>query len=145
MKFSSKKENKNDKRLKNLVPIQKGEVRNPTGRPKLPEEIRAMKEASTEQLISSYHKFAFTDLKEINSNPPVNLIEQGVRQTMMNFANSGEVDHISKLWDRVLGKPMESIDLTTKGESINSQEKLSPEERRAMIDRLRIEIGSNNG
>lgn len=145
MKVSSKKENKNDKRLKNLVPIQKGEVRNPTGRPKLPEEIRAMKEASTEQLISSYHKFAFTDLKEINSNPPVNLIEQGVRQTMMNFANSGEVDHISKLWDRVLGKPMESIDLTTKGESINSQEKLSPEERRAMIDRLRIEIGSNNG
>ena len=96
-------------------PIQKGQVLNPTGRPKLPEEIRAMKEASTEQLISSYHKFAFTDLKEINSNPPVNLIEQGVRQTMMNFANSGEVDHISKLWDRVLGKPMESIDLTTKG------------------------------
>lgn len=129
----------------NLIPAKKGEVRNPTGRPKLPEEIRAMKEASTEQLISSYHKFAFTDLKEINSNPPVNLIEQGVRQTMMNFANSGEVDHISKLWDRVLGKPMESIDLTTKGESINSQEKLSPEERRAMIDRLRIEIGSNNG
>ena len=145
MKVSSKKENKNDKRLKNLVPIQKGQVLNPTGRPKLPEEIRAMKEASTEQLISSYHKFAFTDLKEINSNPPVNLIEQGVRQTMMNFANSGEVDHISKLWDRVLVKPMESIDLTTKGESINSQEKLSPEERRAMIDRLRIEIGSNNG
>ena len=145
MKVSSKKENKNDKRLKNLVPIQKGQVLNPTGRPKLPEEIRAMKEASTEQLISSYHKFAFTELKEINSNPPVNLIEQGVRQTMMNFANSGEVDHISKLWDRVLGKPMESIDLTTKGESINSQDKLSPEERRAMIDRLRIEIGSNNG
>lgn len=145
MKVSSKKENKNDKRLKNLVPIQKGQVLNPTGRPKLPEEIRAMKEASTEQLISSYHKFAFTDLKEINSNPPVNLIEQGVRQTMMNFANSGEVDHISKLWDRVLGKPMESIDLTTKGESINNQEKLTPEERRAMIDRLRIEIGSNNG
>ena len=129
----------------NLIPAKKGEVRNPTGRPKLPEEIRAMKEASTEQLISSYHKFAFTDLKEINSNPPVNLIERGVRQTMMNFANSGEVDHISKLWDRVLGKPMESIDLTTKGESINSQDKLSPEERRAMIDRLRIEIGSNNG
>ena len=129
----------------NLIPAKKGEVRNPTGRPKLPEEIRAMKEASTEQLISSYHKFAFTDLKEINFNPPVNLIEQGVRQTMMNFANSGEVDHISTLWDRVLGKPMESIDLTTTGESINSQEKLSPEERRAMIDRLRIEIGSNNG
>ena len=131
--------------MKNLKPIQKGQVLNPTGRPKLPEEIRAMKEASTEQLISSYHKFAFTDLKEINNNPPTNLIEQGVKQTMMNFANSGEVDHISKLWDRVLGKPMESIDLTTKGESIHNQEKLTPEERRAMIDRLRIEIGSNNG
>lgn len=146
MKVTSKKDNnKDDKRLKNLVPIKKGEVRNPTGRPKLPEEIRAMKEASIEQLISSYHKFAFTNLKELNSNPPVNLIEQGVRQTLSNFANSGEVDHISKIWDRVLGKPLESIDVTSKGESITSGEKLTPEERRMLIDKLRLDMGDNNG
>lgn len=145
MKITSKKENNKDKRLKNLVPIQKGEVRNPTGRPKLPEEVRAMKEASIEQLIVSYHKFAFTDLKELSTNPPVNLIEQGVRQTITNFANTGEVDHIARLWDRVLGKPMESIDVTSKGESITSGEKLNPEERRMLIDKLRSEMGNNNG
>jgi hypothetical protein len=131
--------------IKNLKPIQKGEVRNPTGRPKLPEEVRAMKEASIEQLIVSYHKFAFTDIKEIKNNPPVNLIEQGVLQTISNFANSGEVDHISKIWDRVLGKPLESIDVTSKGESITSGEKLSPEERRMLIDKLRVDMGANNG
>ena len=130
----------------NLIPPKKGEPsRNPSGRPKLPEEIRAMKESSIEQLIVSYHKFAFTDLKELSSNPPVNLIEQGVRQTLSNFANSGEVDHIARLWDRVLGKPMESIDVTSKGESITSGEKLSPEDRRMLIDKLRSEMGSNNG
>jgi hypothetical protein len=130
----------------NLIPPKKGEPsRNPSGRPKLPEEIRAMKESSIEQLIVSYHKFAFTDLKELSSNPPVNLIEQGVRQTLSNFANSGEVDHIAKLWDRVLGKPMESIDVTSKGESITSGEKLSSEDRRLLIDKLRSEMGSNNG
>jgi len=130
----------------NLIPPKKGEPsRNPSGRPKLPEEIRAMKESSIEQLIVSYHKFAFTDLKELSSNPPVNLIEQGVRQTIANFANSGEVDHIARLWDRVLGKPMESIDVTSKGESITSGEKLSPEDRRMLIDKLRSEMGSNNG
>jgi hypothetical protein len=134
-----------NKGIQNLIPAKKGEVRNPNGRPKLPEEVRAMKEASTEQLITSYYKFAFTNLKEINSNPPVNLIEQGVRQTIANFANSGEVDHIARLWDRVLGKPMESIDVTSKGESITSGEKLSPEERRIMIDKLRSEMGNNNG
>lgn len=126
-------------------PIQKGQVLNPTGRPKLPQEVRAMKEASIEQLIVSYHKFAFTDLKELNSNPPINLIEQGVRQTIANFANSGEVDHIARLWDRVLGKPLESIDVTSKGESITNQEKLSPEERRQLIEKLRVEISNNNG
>ncbi len=131
--------------IKNLKPIQKGQVLNPTGRPKLPEEVRAMKEASIEQLIVSYHKFAFTDLKELNSNPPINLIEQGVRQTIANFANSGEVDHIARLWDRVLGKPLESIDVTSKGESITTQEKLSPEERRQLIEKLRVEISNNNG
>lgn len=130
----------------NLIPPKKGEPsRNPTGRPKLPEEVRAMKEASIEQLIVSYHKFAFTDLKELSSNPPVNLIEQGVRQTIVNFANTGEVDHISKVWDRVLGKPLESIDVTSKGESITSGEKLSPEERRMLIDKLRTDMGTNNG
>jgi hypothetical protein len=131
--------------IKNLKPIQKGQVLNPTGRPKLPEEVRAMKEASIEQLIVSYHKFAFTDIKEIKNNPPVNLIEQGVLQTISNFANSGEVDHISKIWDRVLGKPLESIDVTSKGESITSGEKLSPEERRMLIDKLRSDMGTNNG
>jgi hypothetical protein len=131
--------------IKNLKPIQKGQVLNPTGRPKLPEEVRAMKEASIEQLIVSYHKFAFTDIKEIKNNPPVNLIEQGVLQTISNFANSGEVDHISKIWDRVLGKPLESIDVTSKGESITSGEKLSPEERRMLIDKLRVDMGANNG
>jgi hypothetical protein len=130
----------------NLIPPKKGEPsRNPSGRPKLPEEVRAMKEASIEQLIVSYHKFAFTNLKELSSNPPVNLIEQGVRQTIANFANSGEVDHIARLWDRVLGKPMESIDVTSKGESITSGEKLNPEERRMLIDKLRSEMGNNNG
>ena len=130
----------------NLIPPKKGEPsRNPSGRPKLPEEVRAMKEASIEQLIVSYHKFAFTDIKEIKNNPPVNLIEQGVLQTISNFANSGEVDHISKIWDRVLGKPLESIDVTSKGESITSGEKLSPEERRMLIDKLRVDMGTNNG
>lgn len=134
-----------NKGIQNLIPAKKGEVRNPNGRPKLPEEVRAMKEASIEQLIVSYHKFAFTDLKELSSNPPINLIEQGVRQTIANFANSGEVDHIARLWDRVLGKPMESIDVTSKGESITSGEKLNPEERRMLIDKLRSEMGNNNG
>lgn len=134
-----------NKGIQNLIPAKKGEVRNPNGRPKLPEEVRAMKEASIEQLIVSYHKFAFTNLKELNSNPPVNLIEQGVRQTIANFANSGEVDHIARLWDRVLGKPMESIDVTSKGESITSGEKLNPEERRMLIDKLRSDMGNNNG
>jgi len=134
-----------NKGIQNLIPAKKGEVRNPNGRPKLPEEVRAMKEASIEQLIVSYYKFAFTDIKEIKNNPPVNLIEQGVLQTISNFANSGEVDHISKIWDRVLGKPLESIDVTSKGESISSGEKLSSEERRMLIDKLRVDMGTNNG
>jgi hypothetical protein len=144
MKVTSKKENNNDdKRLKNLVPIKKGEIRNPTGRPKLPEDILQMKRASTEQLISAYHKFAFAEIKELNNKKPNNLIEQGVRQTISNFANTGEITDISKLWDRVLGKPLESIDITSKGESLTN-DKLTPEERRAMIDRLRSEMGNNN-
>jgi hypothetical protein len=132
--------------IKNLKPIQKGQVLNPNGRPKLPEEVRAMKEASTQQLIESYHKFAFADIQEITKVQPDNLVEMGVKQTLSNFANSGEVDHISKLWDRVLGKPLESIDVTSRGEKMNfSGEKLTPEERRNILKRLREEMDTNNG
>jgi hypothetical protein len=140
---SKKGAKKGNSGAKNLVPIKKGEVRNPTGRPKLPEDILQMKRASTEQLISAYYKFAFTEIRELNNEKPVNLIEQGVRQTISNFANTGEIADISKLWDRVLGKPLESIDITSKGESLTN-DKLTPEERRAMIDRLRSEMGNNN-
>jgi hypothetical protein len=142
--MASKSESKAKQRGKGK-PIQKGQVLNPTGRPKLPQEIRAMKEASTEQLIYSYHKFAFTHQSELKNNSAENMIEQGVLQVIANFANSGEVDQISKLWDRVLGKPMESVDITTKGQSISSGEKLTPEERRALIDKLRSDMGNNNG
>ena len=130
----------------NLIPAKKGEIRNPTGRPKLPEDIRAMKEASTQQLIESYHKFAFADIKEIAKVQPENLVEMGVKQILSNFANSGEVDHISKLWDRVLGKPLESIDVTTRGERlVPSGEKLTPEERREILNKLKENMDSNNG
>jgi hypothetical protein len=142
--MASKSESKAKQRGKGK-PIQKGQVLNPTGRPKLPQEIRAMKEASTEQLIYSYHKFAFTHQSELKNNSAENMIEQGVLQVIANFANSGEVDQISKLWDRVLGKPMESVDITTKGQSITQNEKLTPEERRALIEKLRSEIANNNG
>ena len=136
-----------NKKYKNLIPQRKGEPsRNPSGRPKLPEDIRAMKEASTQQLIESYHKFAFADIKEITKVQPENLIEMGVKHTISNFANTGEVDHISKLWDRVLGKPLESIDVTTRGEKlVPNGEKLTPEERREILNKLKENMDSNNG
>jgi hypothetical protein len=40
---------------------------------------------------------------------------------------------------------LESIDVTSKGESITSGEKLSPEERRMLIDKLRLDMSDNNG
>lgn len=64
--------------------------------------------------------------------------------SLIGKALKGDVQAFRELFDSGHGKVSELLDVTSKGESI-TQEKLNPEERRMLIDKLRSEMGNNNG
>jgi hypothetical protein len=65
--------------------------------------------------------------------------------SLIGKALKGDVPAFKELMDSGHGKIIDGLDVTSKGESITSGEKLSPEDRRMLIDKLRSEMGSNNG
>lgn len=64
--------------------------------------------------------------------------------SLIGKALKGDVQAFRELFDSGHGKVSELLDVTSKGESI-TQEKLNPDERRMLIDKLRSEMGNNNG
>jgi len=72
-------------------------------------------------------------------------IQDHIVISLIGKALKGDVPAFKELMDSGHGKIIDGLDVTSKGESITSGEKLSPEDRRMLIDKLRSEMGSNNG
>lgn len=135
-KSRNNQEKKN--RLDNLKPQKAGEPgHNPNGRPK------GSRNRST--IVREWLEATYKKVNPITGQNETLQIQDHLVISLIGKALKGDVQAFRELFDSGHGKVSELLDVTSKGESINSQEKLSPEERRAMIDRLRIEIGSNNG
>lgn len=127
-----KKENNNSEKIGKGRPpkehqFKKGIAPNPNGRPK---KIPALEELF---------------LKVMTEKKDGLEAAEAVILQLRNKAIRGDMKAIEYLLNRIYGKPKESVDITTKGQSISSSEKLTPEERRALIDKLRSEISANNG
>jgi hypothetical protein len=99
--------------------FKKGQSGNPEGRPKLSPEIKAIRQGSKEQIIEAYGKYSTISRADLEKYPPRNLIEEGVRKTLLNFADEGDTIPITRLWDQVHGKATESIQLSGKVEIDN--------------------------
>lgn len=135
VKSRNNQEKKN--RLDNLKPQKAGEPgHNPNGRPK---GARNRSTIVREWLEANYKK-----VNPITGQNETLQIQDHLVISLIGKALKGDVPAFKELFDSGHGKVSELLDVTSKGESI-TQEKLSPEERRMLIDKLRSEIGSNNG
>lgn len=124
-------------RVENLKPQKPGEPsHNPLGRPK------GLRNRST--IVREWLEVNYKKVNPITGQTETLQIQDHIVISLIGKALKGDVQAFRELFDSGHGKVSELLDVTTKGESI-AQEKLTPEERRAMIDRLRIEMGSNNG
>ena len=97
----SRRTNFNPKSLQNLKPIQKGEVRNKTGRPK--------KLPKLDELL----------IEVLGNTEEGKTQAQKVLEALLKKANQGDVKAASLLLDRGYGKVKEHIDITTNEESLN--------------------------
>jgi hypothetical protein len=118
----------------NLKPIQKGEVRNPNGRPKkistiiydvfLQEHNIKLSKAQTEEIIKSILSRNKTELIELAKNDQLPFwISLIAKKAQMDFER-GSIELIEKLFDRVYGKPKETIDQTIEAKTFNVTLKL---------------------
>ncbi len=135
-----KKSSNRQKTGRNLPPKEtqfiKGKTGNPNGRPK---GSRSRSTIVREWLEATYKK-----VNPITGQTETLQIQDHIVISLIGKALKGDVPAFKELMDSGHGKVSELLDVTSKGESI-AQEKLSPEERRMLIDKLRVDMGANNG
>ena len=125
-------------RVENLKPQKAGEPsHNPNGRPK---GLRNRSTIVREWLEANYKK-----VNPITGQTETLQIQDHLVISLIGKALKGDVPAFKELMDSGHGKIIDGLDVTSKGESITSGEKLSPEERRMLIDKLRVDMGTNNG
>jgi len=105
----------------NLIPAQKGEVRNPNGRPK--KYVTLLKEqgyklAEINDTIQAMLSMDLDELKEVWQNPKATVLEKTIANAMRKSLEKGSLYSIETLLSRVYGKPKETADVnqTVSGE-----------------------------
>ena len=90
-----------------LMTFKKGEVANPKGRPKVPEEIRMMKKFNREWVevhITEMLKKSVTEIEEILKNKDHMSIDHFIARIILMGIIKGDSMRLNFLFDRVIGK-----------------------------------------
>jgi hypothetical protein len=108
-------------KLENLKPFEKGESGNPNGRPK--KYVSALKEqgyknSEINDCILVMISMDLDELKEVWQNPRATILEKTIANALRKSLEKGSLYSIETLLSRAVGKPKESIDHTTNGETM---------------------------
>jgi hypothetical protein len=101
--------------------FKKGESGNPNGRPK--KYVSALKEqgyknSEINDCILVMISMDLDELKEVWQNPRATILEKTIANALRKSLEKGSLYSIETLLSRAVGKPKESIDHTTNGETI---------------------------
>lgn len=117
--MSNKKLDK-DKRIDNLIPAKKGEIRNPAGRPK---KENTYSDTLRDLLQGQDIEVNWTvngKKKSLTVSSDKNLY-YGVASAQIMEALKGNIQAQKEIVDRIQGKAPQGIDVTTDGEKITTQ------------------------
>jgi poly-beta-hydroxyalkanoate depolymerase len=100
----------------NLIPAQKGEVRNPNGRPR--KYVSLLKESGYKlseinDTIQSMMAMDLDELKTVWDNPRATVLEKTIANAMKKSLEKGSLYSLETLLTRVYGKPKEQVDINT--------------------------------
>lgn len=98
----------------NLIPAQKGEVRNPHGRPK--KFVTLLKEhgykvSEVNDTVQAMLAMTLDELKEVWNDPKATILEKTIANAMRKSLEKGSLYSIETLLSRVYGKPKETADV----------------------------------
>ena len=119
--------------------IQKGEVRNPKGRPALPPEAREVRKMTTEEIIiigTKLFDLSIKELRKIARSQTLPVKEVALAKVLVQSIKYGDVKRLDTVFNRVVGKVKDVLELAGHvGVGIGKYDGLSLEE----IRKLRIE------
>lgn len=100
----------------NLIPVKKGEVRNPNGRPR--KYVSILKEQGynlweINDTIQNMMAMDMDELKQVYDNPKATILEKTIANAMVKSLKKGSLYSIDTLLTRVYGKPKETSQVTT--------------------------------
>jgi hypothetical protein len=102
----------------NLKPAQKGEIRNPNGRPrKFVSELKSQgyKLSEVNDAIQVLMSMTIDELKDVYENKQATVLEKTVASAIKKSIEKGSLYSIETLLTRVYGKPKEQLDLNASG------------------------------
>lgn len=91
-----------------MAKFKKGQSGNPSGRPKLPKELLAIRELTSHEVKRIIAKFADMKKSEIEiaiKDPNIPMLHLIVASIMMHAAKHGDYGRMSFLLDRSIGRP----------------------------------------
>ena len=98
----------------NLIPVQKGEIRNPNGRPR--KYVTLLKEQGYKlsEINDTIQVMMSMDMQELNDvykNPMATVLEKTIANAMNKSLQKGSLYSLDTLLTRVYGKPKEQMDI----------------------------------
>lgn len=103
----------------NLIPVKKGEIRNPNGRPR--KYVSLLKEqgykvSEINDTIQAMMSMDLEELKSVWDNSKATVLEKTIAAAMRKSLEKGSLYSLETLLTRVYGKPKETVDTTNKTE-----------------------------
>jgi len=102
----------------NLIPVQKGEIRNPNGRPR--KYVSLLKEqgyklSEINDTIQNMMAMDLQELKAVWDNPKATVLEKTIAAAMRKSLEKGSLYSLDTLLTRVYGKPKETTAVENSG------------------------------
>jgi len=101
---------------KNLIPVQKGEIRNPNGRPRKYVSLLKEQGYKLSEINDTIQVMMSMDMEELNAvykNPKATILEKTIAGAMNKSLQKGSLYSLDTLLTRVYGKPKEQMDIKT--------------------------------